>query len=74
MKRKEKLAHSVSLSCEYVGICIGEGKFDASSAAMSSRSVGFEWRVKAGAHGHAAEESSTYALALGLYFYKRPPV
>ena len=52
-KRKEKLAHSVSLSCEYLGICIGEGKFDASSAAMSSRSVGFEWRVKAGAHGHA---------------------
>jgi hypothetical protein len=53
MKRKEKMAHSVSLTCEYLGVCIGEGKFDASSAAISSRTVGFEWRVKAGAHGHA---------------------
>ena len=52
MKRKEKMAPSVSLSCEYLGVCVGEGKFDASSAASASRDVGFEWRVKADAHAH----------------------
>jgi hypothetical protein len=52
MKRKEKMAHSVSLTCEYLGVCTGEGQFDAASATISSRTVGFEWRVKAGAHGH----------------------
>ena len=52
MKRKEKIAPSMSLTCEHLRVCIGEGMFDASSAAISSCSVGFEWRVKADAHGH----------------------
>ena len=52
MKRKEKMAHSASLTCEYLGVSTGEGQFDALSSALSSRTVGFEWRVRAGAHGH----------------------
>ena len=57
MKRKEKMAHSASLTCEYLGVCTGEGQFDALSSALSSRTVGFEWRVRAGAHGHTGWRS-----------------
>ena len=48
-KRKEKkLAHSVALTCEYVGVPVGEGRFEATARATTNVSFAFEWRVKAG--------------------------
>ena len=46
-KRKEKFPQSAVLTCEYLGVPIGEGRFDAACAATTDASFAFEWRVKA---------------------------
>ena len=50
VRRKEQVAYSVTLSCEYLGVAAREGRFDASSMAQANLNVGFEWRVKANAY------------------------
>ena len=52
VRRKEQVAYSVTLSCEYLGVSVGEGRFDASSMAQANLNVGFEWLVKANAYEH----------------------
>ena len=51
-RRKEQVAYSVTLSCEYLGVSVGEGRFDASSMAQANLNVGFEWRVEANVYEH----------------------
>ena len=53
VRRKEEVAYSVTLSCEYLGVSVGDGRFDATAMAQASLNVGFEWRVRAGAYEHA---------------------
>ena len=42
----------MTLSCEYLGVSVGDGRFDASAMAQANLNVGFEWRVKANAYEH----------------------
>ena len=46
-KRREKFPQSAFLTCEYLGVPIGDGRFDAACAATTDASFAFEWRVKA---------------------------
>lgn len=46
-KRKEKFPQSAVLTCEYLGVPIGDGRFDATCASTTDASFAFEWRVKA---------------------------
>ena len=46
-KRREKFPQSAVLTCEYLGVPIGDGRFDAACAATTDASFAFEWRVKA---------------------------
>ena len=47
-RRKENLAHSVVLTCEYIGTPIAEGRYDAKSTATENASFAFQWHAKAG--------------------------
>ena len=47
-RRKEKLAHSVLLTCEYIGIPVGGGRYDTASAATANVRFAFEWHAKVG--------------------------
>ena len=47
-KRREKFPQSAVLTCEYLGVPVGAGRFDAACAAITNASLAFEWRVKTG--------------------------
>ena len=46
-RRRQEIGHAVTLSCEYLGVSTGEGRFEPAAAAQASHHVGFEWHATA---------------------------
>ena len=54
-RRRQEIGHTVTLSCEYLGVSTGEGRFEPAAAAQASHHVGFEWRATVTAYTHASK-------------------
>ena len=54
-RRRQEIGHAVTLSCEYLGVSTGEGRFEPAAAAQASHHVGFEWHATAASYTHASK-------------------